>query len=403
MNEDKTRRSAVITVLCIFVMGQCPGSIDAAISTIAAYFKLSSTAALYVTSVASIVCVVSSIAVGFLAGRKVPFRAMVLFCATVELIGSLLPFFADRYGLILILRALFGVGIGAMMSLGNSIAALVIAKERRPFVLGIAMFCGFGGNCLMQLAGGILADIRWNYVFLTHLFLVIPFLLLWIFCPSITVTADRGRAEKKGEGAFGRGVLGLSAVMGLVGLVIAPILIGCSFLAAAIHLSATIAGLVAVCFSLGCMIGGLLFSSLYRLFKRYCISAALIFTAGGVIGSAMAMSIPALCLLVFLGGIGFSLTQTSVMMAIGLLSLPQNVALSSSLVMSVFNLGMFLSSQFESAIGLLTGDTLYMPLYIGGGIYVVIALILLVFNPFLKPGADGGGSVCCGESKDAKA
>lgn len=45
------------------------------------------------------------------------------------------------------------------------------------------------------------------------------------------------------------------------------------------------------------------------------------------------------------------------------------------------NLGAFLCSSWDSLIGRITGDTLYMPLYIGAAIFAVLSVVLLIKRP----------------------
>lgn len=106
-------------------------------------------------------------------------------------------------------------------------------------------------------------------------------------------------------------------MMALVGLFVAPLLIGCSFLSTAINPSATIVGVVAVCFSVGCMVGGLVYPKLSKIFGRYCFTCFLIIAAIGLVGSALANNIPLFCVTIFLGGMGFSTTQAGAMMVTG--------------------------------------------------------------------------------------
>lgn len=162
-DNKRNYRFAFLTVMSIFAMGQIAGSVDAAISKIGDEFMLSSSTALYTSTVPALACVVFSIIVGFIAGKKVSYKVVLYFSAIMVIVGGLLPFFAKNFAVLLVLRMLFGVGFGGMMSLENTFVSLTIPKEKRASVLGIATFVGFGTQCLLQLIGGFLADIHWNY------------------------------------------------------------------------------------------------------------------------------------------------------------------------------------------------------------------------------------------------
>ena len=384
-NQKKNYVVSVLTVIAIFCMGQIPGSIDAAISKITTAFNLSYTTGLYVTTVSAIVSVIASVVVGFVAGKKISFRKIILFCAIVEMLGALLPFFADNFAVVLILRGLFGIGFGGMMSLENTIATKLITPEKRATMLGLGTFFGFGTNCLLQFVGGLLADIGWNYVFLTHLFLVIPFLILLFCCPEIKdereVKEENKIEKKKG---FSKSVYKIWILMTFVGIIIAPLLIGCSFLSTPIIDSATVAGIVAVCFSVGCMIGGICYPRIFEKLKENSLPLFLLITAIGCVGCAISNTIVALCIMIFIGGMGFSMTQATSMMVLGMTTTSSKIAIASAGMMSLFNLGMFLSSPFDSLVGAITGDSLYMPLYIGAVILMAFAIVFKIKSPFPK-------------------
>lgn len=152
----------------------------------------------------------------------------------------------------------------------------------------------------------------------------------------------------------------------------------------AINPSATIAGVVAVCFSLGCMIGGLVYPKLSKVLGRYCFTCFLVIGAIGLIGSAFTTNIPVLCIMIFLGGMGFSTTQAGAMMVTGASVSKSAVAMASSMIMACFNLGMFLCSPIQAAVDATLGNGLKTLLYIGTAVFVIGAVIFAIYNPFSK-------------------
>ena len=382
--DKRQERKAFLTVLAIFSMGQVAGSIDAAIALIGQAFSLSSAMTMYVSSIAALASVAAGIVIGIIAGKKVKYRTIVYIAGVCVLIGGLVPFFVNNYAVLLVLRALFGIGFGSMMSLQNTFAALTLSPEKQATALGIGIFAGYGTNCVLQLVGGFLADISWNYVFLNHILLIIPFIIILTCCPDIPSIPQEQSKEKKSKASFPPVVIIMCVLMGLVGLLISPLLIGCSFLSANINPSATIAGIVAVCFSLGCMVGGLLYPTLFKKLGRYCFTCFLLIAMVGVGGSAIVRNIPLLCITTFLGGMGFSSTQAGAMMVTGMSTQKESVAMASASIMACFNLGMFLCSPFQALIGSITGDSLYIPLFIGAGVYLLCAIFFAIYNPFPK-------------------
>lgn len=382
--QDKNYRLAVATTVAVFCMGQIPGSIDAAISKITAAFHLSSTSGLYVTTVACLVSVAFSILLGFAAGKRIGYKPLILFCATVELISSLLPFLTNHFVILIILRGLFGVGFGGMQSLENTVAATLITEKKRASVLGMGMFFGFGMNCILQFIGGFLADVGWNYVFLNHLLLIIPYVIVVIGCIKMDFEqmhdAEQNHIAEVSE-KLSVSVYQVWILMVFVGVFIAPLLVGCSFLSEQIVDSAAVAGVVAVCFSIGCMFGGICYSGLFKKLQRQALPIFLIVMAVGIAGCALARSVVFLCIMILIAGMGFSMTQATAMMILSVSTSPKKIALASAVMMALFNLGMFFSSNYEEIIGNITGDALYMPLYIGTAVLIVFAIIYTIASP----------------------
>ena len=399
--QENNFRLAVLMTVAVFCMGQIPGSIDAAIAKISIAFNLTSTSGMYVSTVACLVGVVFSILLGFIAGKKVGFKPLLFFCATIELVAGVLPFFVDNFVVLLVLRGCFGVGFGGMMSMENTVTAKLITPAKRARILGMGMFFGFGMNCVLQFVGGVLADSGWNYVFLNHLILLIPYVIVIIGCLRLDFnevdaaeaakkeqeeahareSAKAEEKQKKAPGGLNGPVFQIWVMMLFVGCMISPLLIGVSFLSEELNDSATVAGIAAVCFSVGCMIGGLTYPKIYEKLQRAALPLFLVITAAGLIGSGLSRSVVVLCILCFVSGWGFSMTQSMGMMILTIKTSPERIAFASALMMALFNLGVFFSSTFENIIGRITGDALYTPLYVGAVILVIFAVVYLIFSP----------------------
>ena len=60
---------------------------------------------------------------------------------------------------------------------------------------------------------------------------------------------------------------------------------------------------------------------------------------------------------------------------------PDKIALASAIMMALFNFGVFLCSSYEEIVGKVTGDALYMPIFIGAGVLAVFTVIYAIFSP----------------------
>jgi hypothetical protein len=117
--------------------------------------------------------------------------------------------------------------------------------------------------------------------------------------------------------------------------------------------------------------------------------------AAGLVGSATARSILLLCIFNYIAGIGMSSLQAAMMMVLGIICHPSKVGLASSIMVSLQNVLTFFCSMYEDLIGMISGDSLYMPLYVGSVVYVIFAAFLLVKPPFpAVSGQTDNGTEC---------
>ena len=371
-----------ISVLSVFACSNCMGAIDGALSKIGEALQVNHTVALYAGSIAALASMFSSLILGMIVGKKVPYKAAAVFCAILVIVGGTAPFMATNFTTLLITRCFFGFGIGGLMCVQNPIATKLIPVEKRASILGIGTCVSFGFQCVLQLVGGVLADVRWNYVFFTHLILLLPLIVMIIFLPKMEIDQMESKQEK--EGKLPITVILMCVVMGLVGLNLAPLLFGSAFYVAAIIDSATVAAVIAMLYSIGSMVGGLLYAKLYGILKRRSFTAFFIVGALGLFIGATADNIILLAIGFFIGGISNACILAGMMMLFGLICNPSQLGFASALMMAFMNLGAFLCSSWESLIGMITGDALYAPLYVGTVIFLLLALILFLKPPFPK-------------------
>ena len=371
-----------ISVLSVFAFGNCMGAVDGALSKIADALNVEHTLALSVGSIPALTSMASSLLLGVIAGKKLPYKITSVFCAALMIAAGVIPVLAENFATILITRCFFGLGLGGMMSLQNPIATKLIPVESRASVLGIGTCVAFTFQCILQLVGGVLADVQWNLVFLTHLILLIPLAVLIIFLPKMELDAPEEKQQEKAK--LPKAALLMCGVIGIVTLNLAPLLFGSAFYVAAISDSATVAAVIAMLFSIGCMTGGLVYPQFYKRLKAKSFSAFLVIGAVGLVISASAHSIPVLGVGFFIGGISFASMQAGLMMLLGLICAPERVGFASALMMVFVNLGGFLCSSWEMVIGIITGDSLYAPLFVGAVIFVALAVILFIRSPFPK-------------------
>lgn len=266
--------------------------------------------------------------------------------------------------------ALYVGSVATLACMFSGVFFGAVAGKRLPYKASVIMCY------ILAIVSGVAS------VFLTYLILLIPLVLVFRTLPQIeyqTVEKTKNAQSKMPVSA-----VMMCIVLGIVWLNIAPLLFGSAFYAAALSDSATVAAVIAMMFSIGCMIGGLIFSHMYHKLGKYSYSVFLVVGAAGLVISGLAGNIVLLGLGFLIGGIGQSCMQAGVMMYLGLVCDNSQIGTVSALMTICLNLGAFLCSSWDSLIGIVTGDTLYIPLYIGAVIFVFMAAVLFIKPPVVE-------------------
>ena len=308
--ERKSNILLCVAVLSVFAGSNCLGAIDGALSKIAEAMSVSQTTALYAGSVAALACMFSGMLLGMIAGKKLSYKTAAVVCFLLAVLGGAVAVFVKSFTLLLITRCVFGLGVGGLMCIQNPIATKLISEEKRAPILGVGTCVAFGAQCVLQLVGGVLADVRWNLVFLAYLLLILPLIVVILYLPKIEIeTVDR---KKEARSRLPLSAVLMCVLLGVVWLNIAPMLFGSAFYVAPISDSATLAAVIAMLFSMGCMAGGLLYPVLYKRLGRYSFSIFLVAAALGLLLAARAQDIVLLGAGFFIGGIGQANIQAGI-------------------------------------------------------------------------------------------
>ena len=377
--DNAAYRRSVIAILSVFGACNCLGSIDGALGKIADYLAVDPTTALYVGSIPAITTMLASMTLGMAAGSRIRYRHMTWIGSVLLLAGGLIPVVVRSFALLLVFRGIFGFGAGALLSIENPLATILITDDaRRARILGYGTSVGFGCQMVLQLIGGVLADVQWNYVFLTHLLLLVPVLLLLRYTPDIPLAEAGPKEEKRSGVRVPVPAVLICIMMGINGIMICPLLLGSAFYVGAITDSAKVAAVIAVMFSLGNMLGGMVYPEIHKRLGDWGYPVYLMIMASGIFISASAKTIPVMAFGFLFGGTGNACQIPAVMFKIGQICNREQLGKASSFMIMMMYLGMFLCSSWESAVGKITGDYLYMPLYLGSGVIALFAVVFLV-------------------------
>lgn len=116
--------------------------------------------------------------------RRLNPRTLVLLGLSLYTAGGCAAGLFDQIGLVLVMRALVGVGVGILMPLSTGLLTDYFPPEKQASLLGIASAINQLGGVIATLLAGLLAGISWRASFLVYLLGLGSILLCLRFLPK---------------------------------------------------------------------------------------------------------------------------------------------------------------------------------------------------------------------------
>lgn len=334
-----------LVVLSVFFVQMGIGTITPAIASIAAAFPdVPFTTLLLVSTLPTLVSVPATVIAGRLAGSTVKYKTLLVFGMILFVAGGIAPYFVQSFGFILFLRAIFGLGLGIVTPLGGALIISFFNGEVRAQMMGLGNVVANVGGMLFQLLGGMAAAQMWGYSFLVHALGIIT-LVLVLFMPE----PEKAPAPKAGEAApkMPTVVYGYSIAIMFVMVLNYPLLVNMSTVLETTGMGdATVAALVLTMFTIGGMVSGVIFAKIFGLLKQNTLAFGLFCLAIAMACMSFGNSLFFMYAAATLGGIGFSFILPTMMMSVGNVVHPSQVATASGFIIGAMNIGGFLSAYF---------------------------------------------------------
>ncbi|MBC3795652.1 MFS transporter [Acetobacterium tundrae] len=380
----KNSKFLKIAVLSVFFVQMGVGTITPAIANIAAAFPtVPFTTLLLVSTLAVLMSVPATLISGRLAGSVVTYKTLLIIGMILFIGGGVAPYFmaTSSFTAILIVRAIFGIGLGITVPLG---AALIIAffdGEERAKMMGFSNVVANVGGILFQMLGGIAATASWEYAFLIHgLGIITLILILFLPEPAKVPAQAAGEAKPKLPGS----VFGFALAIFFIMALIYPMLVNMSTIIATTGMGgAAEAALVLTMFTVGGMLGGLIFAKVFAIFKKNSLALGLALLAVAMTSIGLGNSIIFMYIGTTLAGIGFAFIIPTVFMDLGAAVHPSQMPTASGIVMAALNIGGFCSAYMFAFLAGIMGMTenIKFPFYVSLIVFALAAVAYLIIKP----------------------
>jgi len=126
------------------------------------------------------------------------FRAKELTLAglIIYVIGGCVAGLFNNIWLVLIFRALVGVGVGIIMPMSTGLLSFYYTRDKQDRLMGYSSAMNQMGGVIATLISGMLAGISWRASFLVYLIGILCIVLCVLFLPNEKISTQGGKKEK---------------------------------------------------------------------------------------------------------------------------------------------------------------------------------------------------------------
>ena len=199
MNQ-KTSKKLTVTILSLSLLTVMAGAaVASALNVIKEYFvNVNQTLVQMIISIPALFIALTSLVFPKLS-QKFKAKELVMTGLLLYVVGGCAAGFFSNIYLVLVFRALVGIGVGIIMPLSTGLLSFYFAPEEQDKLMGYSSAMNQMGGVVATLISGVLAGISWRASFLVYMMGLISIVLCLIFLPNDKIC---GHGKEKGKGAF---------------------------------------------------------------------------------------------------------------------------------------------------------------------------------------------------------
>lgn len=195
--SNKTSKTLTVTILSLSLLTVMAGAAVApALNVIKEYFyDVDQTLVQMIISIPALFIALTSLIFPKLSQR---FKAkeLIMVGLLLYVVGGCIAGLFDNIYLVLIFRALVGVGVGIIMPLSTGLLSFYFVPEEQDKLMGYSSAMNQMGGVVATLISGVLAGISWRASFFVYLMGLISIVLCLIFLPNDRISGKNGEKEQ---------------------------------------------------------------------------------------------------------------------------------------------------------------------------------------------------------------
>lgn len=376
----------IVSILVLNIMDQCGGVISALIPEMAKSFQGYSIVQVELsTTIVSVFVTFFVLVSGFITnqiGQKQTAILGLIICA----VSSIVPAFSDSYWVVIVSRAIMGIGIGLTNPLAISLIGEFFEGDTRANLMGWRSAIAGLGQSLMTFGVGYLLKINWHVAYLVYL-MFIPALLLFIFfVPSPEkINTNRGNniAANETEEVEVAGALWV-----VIGLALTLFLYFSMFMISFMKVgelylenhigTLTQASTALSLLTISQLVSGVIFGPIYKFLHEKTFYLGLIGTAAGMIVMGQTSSNMVVFAMFILMGVVGGLSIPYIFNKVADVTTTKHAPLYNGIVLVGSNFGSFVAPFVGGILG--KGSAALAVTNAGYGILVLTVIVVLVIS-----------------------
>ena len=372
-----------IYLSAILMMGVI--GISSSLSAIGANFpNLNQTA---ITNLISVPCLVV-IPVTLIAGKLMDFiskKTLVIIGILLFIFGGTSPAFVSNFTTILVLRGIFGIGIGLIQVLCSALVAENYDGAERDGVMGTMNSFQMLGCATMSLIGGYLGSLGWNTVFFVHVLGVISLFAAIVYIPYKRPLGKSIDVSAKPKITLTKACVGWIVLMFIFFIGGTIFSNSVSFLVTQLGIgSTTEAGFTLTLYAFGGFVMGFIFGKINAVLKNITISFGFLMLSVSYLIMALSGNIMAVFAGAFICGLAFSICMPCIMVGAANSVNAASAGMAIAITTCSQNLGMTLSPYIVNPIGTafsaITGLNVNQIAIIFGAIWIGVFGVLFLIR-----------------------
>lgn len=394
--------TVMFAALCLILVQNTQALCSPTLAAIAAQFPTADTTLVQtVNTIPTLIMIISSLLVGPIT-RKLGYKWGGLLGMAFALVGGVLPAFVHPSVIVMVVeRAVFGVGYGIVFAMAVAACGDFWTGKKTTTMVGlVTAFAGVGG-IVYSLIAGWLVDVSWTAPYWFYLIIIVWAIYYAIFMPN-RPEGVRPQVENAGETLEKKkfSFSGFGAKYWIF-VIVALFCIGTmtSFINnAAICIvglglgTGVTVGLVMTCFSIGLMLGGLIYIPVYRVLKRIALPIWLLIYGILLFVLMKYATLPLFFVAAFIFGICFGTINGAWSdMANKKVADPAVSADGSSIYVALQGIGQFIAPYWLAGVAAifgLTSTNLFYQFYPAIAILIVAGIVLVVMAIIKKNKVD---------------